>query len=73
MAPTAGFKDQVTWVLLVPVIFALNCCVCEAVSETEAGETVSLTAAVAENERVVAISARRTFTAQTHLEPMGIL
>jgi hypothetical protein len=59
--------------LLTPVTFALNCCDCDAVSETEAGETDSLTAAVAENERVAAISARRTFTAQTHLEPMGIL
>jgi hypothetical protein len=44
MVPTAGLNDHVTPVLAVPVTVALNCWVCEAVSETEVGATETLAA-----------------------------
>ena len=37
MAPTAGFNDHVTAVLELPVIVAVNCWVCEIVSEAAGG------------------------------------
>jgi hypothetical protein len=44
--PTAGFRDQVTLVLLLPVTVAVSCCVWEAVREAVVGVTETLTGRV---------------------------
>ena len=41
--PTAGLRDQVTAVLLLPVTVAVNCWLCEALSVALAGLTDTLT------------------------------
>ena len=46
MVPTAGFKDQVTLVLLLPVTVAASCCVWEAVREAVVGVIETLTGGV---------------------------
>ena len=43
MVPTAGFRDQVTLLLLLPETVAVSCCVCDAVREAVLGATVILT------------------------------
>jgi hypothetical protein len=44
--PTAGFKDQVMLVLLLPVTVAVSCCDWEAVTEAVVGVTETLTGRV---------------------------
>ena len=46
IVPTAGFRDQVTLVLVLPVTVALSCCFWEAVREAFVGVTETLTGRV---------------------------
>ena len=40
--PSAGFNDQVTFELLVPVTVAVNCCACDGPNDTVSGFTETL-------------------------------
>ena len=55
MLPVAGFKDQFTAVLLVPVTVALNCCDWPAESDIVPGLTVTLIGAADKETVAVAI------------------
>ena len=57
--PTAGDRDQVTAVLPVFCTVAVNCCVCELLRLTVAGETVTLTGSCQ-------VTVRRVFVMDVH-------
>jgi hypothetical protein len=63
MVPTFGTTDQVTFELVVPVTVAVNCWVCPAVMEDEAGETVTVIPPAAGERVTVAIPTPAPFAA----------
>jgi hypothetical protein len=71
--PTAGLRDHVTAVFAVPVTVAVNCCVCVAVSGTDAGAGVTQTPPTRVKVAVPKIAPLNTLVALTVIVcPAGI-